>query len=172
MVFIDGPRSEKEIKKKKSPQTATPLTAAQRGRIRASACSVTRSSRCCCSTWTWESSNDHGLFLVRQYESKAELPALCWHVAVTAVVHEPRLDFSSIVVYIRTLPVSCCPVIGRSVCQSINHDFFFFFNYSSLDSRKRVKWLLGRDGDVSVTVIGEMDEFRSSKLLQNNINNR
>ncbi|XP_008325723.1 uncharacterized protein LOC103391293 [Cynoglossus semilaevis] len=40
------------------------------------------------------------------------------------------------------------------------------------DSRKRVKWLLGRDGDVSVTVIGEIDEFRSSKLLQNNINNR
>ncbi|KAG7517580.1 hypothetical protein JOB18_012118 [Solea senegalensis] len=39
-------------------------------------------------------------------------------------------------------------------------------------SRKTVRWLLGRDGDVSVTVIGEMDEFRSSKLLQRLLNNR
>ncbi|XP_029021698.1 uncharacterized protein zgc:92242 isoform X2 [Betta splendens] len=39
-------------------------------------------------------------------------------------------------------------------------------------SSKRVTWLLGRDGDVSVNVIGEMDEFRSSKLLQNLMNNR
>lgn len=31
---------------------------------------------------------------------------------------------------------------------------------------KSVRWLLGRDGDVSVSVIGEVDEFRSSKLLQ------
>ncbi|CAB1325077.1 unnamed protein product [Coregonus sp. 'balchen'] len=31
---------------------------------------------------------------------------------------------------------------------------------------KSVRWLLGRDGDVSVSVIGELDEFRSSKLLQ------
>ncbi|XP_064874527.1 SH2 domain-containing protein 4A-like [Oncorhynchus nerka] len=31
---------------------------------------------------------------------------------------------------------------------------------------KSVHWLLGRDGDVSVSVIGEVDEFRSSKLLQ------
>lgn len=37
---------------------------------------------------------------------------------------------------------------------------------------KHVKWLLGRDGDVSVSVIGEMDEFRSSKLLQSLMNNR
>lgn len=37
---------------------------------------------------------------------------------------------------------------------------------------KHVSWLLGRDGDVSVSVIGEMDEFRSSKLLQNLMNNR
>nr|XP_029503193.1 SH2 domain-containing protein 4A-like [Oncorhynchus nerka]XP_029503195.1 SH2 domain-containing protein 4A-like [Oncorhynchus nerka]XP_029503196.1 SH2 domain-containing protein 4A-like [Oncorhynchus nerka] len=31
---------------------------------------------------------------------------------------------------------------------------------------KSVRWLLGRDGDVSVSVIGEVDEFRSSKLPQ------
>ncbi|XP_059202549.1 SH2 domain-containing protein 4A [Centropristis striata] len=37
---------------------------------------------------------------------------------------------------------------------------------------KHVRWLLGRDGDVSVIVIGEMDEFRSSKLLQSLMNNR
>lgn len=37
---------------------------------------------------------------------------------------------------------------------------------------KHVRWLLGRDGDVSVSVIGEMDEFRSSKLLQSLMNNR
>ncbi|XP_047442027.1 SH2 domain-containing protein 4A [Mugil cephalus] len=39
-------------------------------------------------------------------------------------------------------------------------------------SNKHVTWLLGRDGDVSVSVIGEMDEFRSSKLLQRLMNNR
>ncbi|XP_030253291.1 SH2 domain-containing protein 4A [Sparus aurata] len=37
---------------------------------------------------------------------------------------------------------------------------------------KHVSWLLGRDGDVSVSVIGEMDEFRSSKLLQSLMNTR
>ncbi|XP_034546136.1 SH2 domain-containing protein 4A isoform X2 [Notolabrus celidotus] len=37
---------------------------------------------------------------------------------------------------------------------------------------KHVSWLLGRDGDVSVFVIGEVDEFRSSKLLQSLMNNR
>ncbi|KAJ0002560.1 hypothetical protein NQD34_007709 [Periophthalmus magnuspinnatus] len=36
---------------------------------------------------------------------------------------------------------------------------------------KQVNWLLGRDGDVSVIVIGETDEFRGCKLLQN-MNNR
>lgn len=36
---------------------------------------------------------------------------------------------------------------------------------------KQVSWLLGRDGDVSVVVIGETDEFRGCRLLQN-INNR
>ncbi|XP_040903555.1 SH2 domain-containing protein 4A isoform X2 [Toxotes jaculatrix] len=39
-------------------------------------------------------------------------------------------------------------------------------------SSKHVKWLLGRDGDVSVSVIGEVDEFRSSKLLQSLMSNR
>lgn len=39
-------------------------------------------------------------------------------------------------------------------------------------SSKHVSWLLGRDGDVSVFVIGEMDEFRSSKLLRGLMNNR
>ncbi|XP_037531043.1 SH2 domain-containing protein 4A [Nematolebias whitei] len=38
-------------------------------------------------------------------------------------------------------------------------------------STKRVTWLTGRDGDVSVSIIGEVDEFKSSKLLQN-FNNR
>ncbi|XP_057707163.1 SH2 domain-containing protein 4A [Corythoichthys intestinalis] len=37
---------------------------------------------------------------------------------------------------------------------------------------KHVSWLLGRDGDVCVRVIGEMDEFRSSKLLHNIFNER
>ncbi|XP_069026494.1 SH2 domain-containing protein 4A [Embiotoca jacksoni] len=37
---------------------------------------------------------------------------------------------------------------------------------------KHVSWLLGRDGDVSVRVIGEVDEFRSSKLLQSLMNTR
>ncbi|KAK2849480.1 hypothetical protein Q5P01_009314 [Channa striata] len=36
-------------------------------------------------------------------------------------------------------------------------------------SSKHVSWLLGRDGDVSVSVIGEVDEF---KLLQSLMNNR
>ncbi|XP_008280422.1 SH2 domain-containing protein 4A isoform X2 [Stegastes partitus] len=39
-------------------------------------------------------------------------------------------------------------------------------------SSKHVTWLLGRDGDVSVMVIGEVDEFRSSRLLQGLMNNR
>ncbi|XP_053285433.1 SH2 domain-containing protein 4A [Pleuronectes platessa] len=39
-------------------------------------------------------------------------------------------------------------------------------------SSKHVQWLLGRDGDVSVIVIGEVEEFRSSKLLQSLRNNR
>ncbi|KAM4621745.1 SH2 domain-containing protein 4A [Polymixia lowei] len=39
-------------------------------------------------------------------------------------------------------------------------------------SSKRVSWLLGGDGDVSVSVIGEVDEFRSSKLLKSLLNNR
>ncbi|KAB5565418.1 hypothetical protein PHYPO_G00241240 [Pangasianodon hypophthalmus] len=46
-------------------------------------------------------------------------------------------------------------------------------------SFKKVSWLLGRDGDVHVCVIGETDEFKSSKLLlselreqnENNLNN-
>ncbi|KAF7643406.1 hypothetical protein LDENG_00239790 [Lucifuga dentata] len=37
---------------------------------------------------------------------------------------------------------------------------------------KHVSWLLGRDGDVSVSVIGDVDEFRSSKLLRSLFNNR
>ncbi|CAN9514716.1 unnamed protein product [Ophioblennius macclurei] len=39
-------------------------------------------------------------------------------------------------------------------------------------SSKHVTWLLGRDGDVSVSIIGEVDEFRSSKLLRSLANNR
>lgn len=37
---------------------------------------------------------------------------------------------------------------------------------------KHVTWLLGRDGDVRVSVIGELDEFRSSRILQNLMNTR
>ncbi|XP_056157852.1 SH2 domain-containing protein 4A-like [Lampris incognitus] len=33
--------------------------------------------------------------------------------------------------------------------------------------RKRVRWLQGRDGDVSVSVIGEENDFGSSRLLRN-----
>ncbi|XP_029369165.1 SH2 domain-containing protein 4A [Echeneis naucrates] len=39
-------------------------------------------------------------------------------------------------------------------------------------SGKHVRWLLGRDGDVSVSVFGEVEEFKSSKLLQSLMNNR
>ncbi|KAM9309748.1 uncharacterized protein KZ484_025719 isoform 1-T3 [Pholidichthys leucotaenia] len=39
-------------------------------------------------------------------------------------------------------------------------------------SCKHVSWLLGRDGDVSVSIIGEVDELRSSKLLQSLKNSR
>lgn len=49
-------------------------------------------------------------------------------------------------------------------------------DYQSIRSKKasskHVSWLLGRDGDVSVSIIGEVDEFRSSKLLQSLVNNR
>ncbi|KAM6924002.1 uncharacterized protein FYW49_006434 [Xenentodon cancila] len=37
---------------------------------------------------------------------------------------------------------------------------------------KHVTWLLGRDGDVSVNIIGEVDELRASKVLQSLMNNR
>lgn len=43
---------------------------------------------------------------------------------------------------------------------------------SAAADNKHVRWLLGRDGDVSVIVIGEVDEFRSSKLLQRLMNDR
>lgn len=35
----------------------------------------------------------------------------------------------------------------------------------STANRKNVSWLLGRDGDVSVMVIGEVDELKTSKLI-------
>lgn len=50
---------------------------------------------------------------------------------------------------------------GQSYCSTANKKV----------KSKQVSWLLGRDGDVSVIVIGETDEFRGCKLLQN-INNR
>lgn len=37
---------------------------------------------------------------------------------------------------------------------------------------KSVSWLLGRDGDVQVIVIGEMDEFKSSKILRSGLGER
>ncbi|XP_043983369.1 uncharacterized protein zgc:92242 [Gambusia affinis] len=43
-------------------------------------------------------------------------------------------------------------------------------DWQTLTSSKQVSWLLSRDGDVSVTIIGEVDEFRSSKVLQNHMN--
>lgn len=45
---------------------------------------------------------------------------------------------------------------------------FFFLIFFPPGYSKRVTWLLGRDGDVSVSVIGEVDEFKSSKILMNN----
>ena len=39
--------------------------------------------------------------------------------------------------------------------------------FPSIASSKHVSWLLGRDGDVSVCVIGQVDDFRCSKLLLN-----
>lgn len=45
--------------------------------------------------------------------------------------------------------------------------YFLFLSLSFffLATLKKVNWLLGRDGDVQVCVIGETDEFKSSKLL-------
>ncbi|KAI4884654.1 hypothetical protein NFI96_017907 [Prochilodus magdalenae] len=37
---------------------------------------------------------------------------------------------------------------------------------------KSVSWLLGRDGDVQVIIIGEMDEFKSSKILYSGLGER
>lgn len=37
---------------------------------------------------------------------------------------------------------------------------------------KSVSWLLGCDGDVQVIVIGEMDEFKSSKILRSGLGER
>uniref|UniRef100_A0A3B1JSR0 Zgc:100829 n=1 Tax=Astyanax mexicanus TaxID=7994 RepID=A0A3B1JSR0_ASTMX len=37
---------------------------------------------------------------------------------------------------------------------------------------KSVNWLLGRDGDVQVIVIGEMDEFKASKILYSGFGER
>uniref|UniRef100_A0AAR2JBJ2 SH2 domain containing 4A n=1 Tax=Pygocentrus nattereri TaxID=42514 RepID=A0AAR2JBJ2_PYGNA len=37
---------------------------------------------------------------------------------------------------------------------------------------KSVSWLLGRDGDVQVIIIGEMDEFKSSKILYTGLGER
>lgn len=37
---------------------------------------------------------------------------------------------------------------------------------------KSVSWLLGRDGDVQVIVIGEMDEFKSSKIIYSGFGER
>ncbi|XP_067279092.1 SH2 domain-containing protein 4B [Pseudorasbora parva] len=37
---------------------------------------------------------------------------------------------------------------------------------------KSVSWLLGRDGDIQVIVIGEMDEFRSSKIIYSGFGER
>ncbi|XP_072517853.1 uncharacterized protein [Salminus brasiliensis] len=37
---------------------------------------------------------------------------------------------------------------------------------------KSVSWLLGRDGDVQVMVIGEMDEFKTSKILYSGFGER
>lgn len=55
---------------------------------------------------------------------------------------------------------------------SLPISFFSSLFFPPLADNKHVKWLLGRDGDVSVRVIGEVDEFRSSKLLQSLMNNR
>lgn len=59
-----------------------------------------------------------------------------------------------------------------SVCSEFIDVFVFFLFVFPAAYSKHVSWLLGRDGDVSVSVIGEVDEFRSSKLLQNIMNNR
>lgn len=60
----------------------------------------------------------------------------------------------------------CC--IAAQLCSSqVDH-----FVLSVTGYRKHVSWLLGRDGDVRVSVIGELDEFRSSRILQSLMNNR
>uniref|UniRef100_A0A673G8D9 SH2 domain-containing protein 4A-like n=1 Tax=Sinocyclocheilus rhinocerous TaxID=307959 RepID=A0A673G8D9_9TELE len=40
------------------------------------------------------------------------------------------------------------------------------------DNGKSVSWLLGRDGDVQVIVIGEMDELKSSKIIYSGFGER
>lgn len=48
---------------------------------------------------------------------------------------------------------------------------FIFFSLFVANSRS-VSWLLGRDGDVQVIVIGEMDELKSSKIIYSGFGER
>lgn len=49
----------------------------------------------------------------------------------------------------------------------------FFFSVSHCVAHsKSVSWLLGCDGDVQVIVIGEMDEFKASKILRSGLGER
>ncbi len=49
--------------------------------------------------------------------------------------------------------------------------YLFFFSLFVANSRS-VSWLLGRDGDVQVIVIGEMDELKSSKIIYSGFGER
>lgn len=64
------------------------------------------------------------------------------------------------------LLASCC-IATEPVSNQVDHFALSVTGYS-----KHVSWLLGRDGDVWVSVIGELDEFRSSRILQSLMNNR
>lgn len=47
-----------------------------------------------------------------------------------------------------------------------------FFLSPFVANSKSVSWLLGRDGDVQVIVIGEMDELKSSKIMYSGFGER
>lgn len=64
------------------------------------------------------------------------------------------------------LLASCC-IAAEPGSSQVDHFVLSVTGYS-----KHVSWLLGRDGDVRVSVIGELDEFRSSRILQSLMNNR
>lgn len=63
--------------------------------------------------------------------------------------------------------LASCGMAAEPGSSQVDHFVLSVPGYS-----KHVSWLLGRDGDVRVSVIGELDEFRSSRILQSLMNHR